>query len=218
LVPNHPTPPPHPRAQAALLEQSILDECRSLGPERGQFFAEKEVTVASTPLNVGFLTVLQEGGAYLGGYLVTNVWGRPLEFRLSSAVQPNKVQQILYAGTLASYVCGDLIGKALVDKAGVAVQLVVTTCEAALDLRLKLEAPVVWLVLAEGGQSAGPLAVGLPGNRGSLICHARYPGDAETVRGLLATMEGTLDLMEPFARIREAITEARKMGVATRAA
>src|SRR5580692_5789697 len=111
-------------------------------PIRDGFHAEKEVTVASTPLHVGFLTVLQEGGGYLGGYLVTNTWGRPLEFRLSSAVQPNKVQQILYAGTLLPYVCGDLIGKALVDKAGLAVQLVVTTCEAALDLRLKLEVPV----------------------------------------------------------------------------
>jgi hypothetical protein len=162
--------------------------------------------------------VLQEGGSYLGGYLVTNVWGRPLEFRLSSAVQPNKVQQILYGGTLAPYLCGDLIGKALVDRAGVAVQLVVTTCEAALDLRLKLEVPVVWLVGADSEDAAGPLALPLPNARGSLVCHARYPADVDTVRGLLTTMEGTLDLAEPFGRIREAIIEARKMGVANRAA
>src|SRR5260221_14196304 len=96
-------------------------------------------------LNVGFLSVLHEPTGYLGGYLVTNVWGRPLEFRLSSAVQPNKVQQILYAGTLVPYICGDLIGKTLVDKAGVPVQLVLTTCEHALDLRLKLDCPVVGL-------------------------------------------------------------------------
>src|SRR5581483_8078339 len=40
------------------------------------------------PLHIGFLTVLHEASGYLGGYLVTNVWGRPVEFRLSSAVQP----------------------------------------------------------------------------------------------------------------------------------
>src|SRR5262245_11160690 len=34
-------------------------------------------------LNLGFLTVLHEASGYLGGYLVTNQWGRPLEFRLS---------------------------------------------------------------------------------------------------------------------------------------
>ena len=102
-----------------------------------------ERTVA--PLNVGFLTVLHEASGYLGGYLVTNTWGRPLEFRLSSAVQPNRVQQILYANTLEPYICADLIGKTLFDKAGVPAQLIVTDREVVLDLRLKLDAPVAWL-------------------------------------------------------------------------
>jgi hypothetical protein len=169
--------------------------------------------VASTPLNLGFLTVLQEGNGYVGGYLVTNNWGRPLEFRLTSAVQPNKVQQILYAATLVPYICGELIGKTLVDKAGVPVQLVVTSCEPALDLRLKLDVPVVWLAPAE--EPRGGIA--LPNHRAVLVCHPRHPADADAVRGLLADLEG-VDLAEPFARIREAIAEARKMGVTGRAA
>ena len=37
--------------------------------------------------NLGFLTILQDPAGTLGGYLVTNLWGRPLEFRLTSAVQ-----------------------------------------------------------------------------------------------------------------------------------
>src|SRR5438876_870936 len=90
-------------------------------------------TTATTSLNVGFLTILQEPSGYLGGYLVTNQWGRPLEFRLSTAVQPNKVQQILYANTLEPYICADLIGKTLFDKAGVPAQLVVTDREIVLD-------------------------------------------------------------------------------------
>ena len=62
-------------------------------------------TPATAPLNLGFLTVLHEASGYRGGYLVTNVWGRPLEFRLSTAVQPTRVQQILYGGTLQPYIC-----------------------------------------------------------------------------------------------------------------
>lgn len=169
--------------------------------------------MASTPLNLGFLTVLQEGGGYLGGYLVTNVWGRPLEFRLSSAVQPNKVQQILYAGTLVPYICGDLIGKTLVEKAGVAVQLIVTSCEQALDLRLKIDCPVAWLAPADDGRAA----IQLPGGRGGLVCHPQRPGDGPAVEELLGQISG-LDLAEPFARIREAVTEARKLGLTNRAA
>src|SRR3954466_10125030 len=108
----------------------------------------------SGPIHLGFLTVFQEGPGYLGGYLVTNTWGRPLEFRLSSAVQPNRVQQILYAHTLEPYICADLIGKTLIDKATVPAQLIVTDREVVLDLRLKLELPVVWLTAAEEPRAA----------------------------------------------------------------
>jgi hypothetical protein len=170
--------------------------------------------VVSTGLNVGFLSVMQEGNSYLGGYLVTNVWGRPLEFRLSSAVQPNRVQQVLYAGTLAPYICGELIGKTLVDRAGVQPQMVVTTCEDALDLRLRVDCPVVWLVPPEDVRAA----VQLPGEKGGLVCHLRYPGDAAAVEELLKQVAGNVDLAEPFGRIREAVAEARKMGVTGRAA
>src|SRR5271163_3501955 len=92
--------------------------------------------------NLGFLSVLQEPGGYLGGYLVTNSWGRPLEFRLTSAVQPNRVQQILYGDTLPAYVCGELIGRTLIEKTATAVALVITDNPLALDVRLRLEVPV----------------------------------------------------------------------------
>ena len=68
------------------------------------------------PVALGFLTVLHDPTGGLGGYLVTNAWGRPLEFRLTTAVQPNRVQQILYGPTLTEYLHADLIGKTLVEK------------------------------------------------------------------------------------------------------
>ncbi len=170
------------------------------------------------PTNLGFLTVLHEANGYLGGYLVTNTWERPLEFRLSSAVQPNRVQQILYAGTLEPYVCADLIGKTLVDKAGVPVQLVVTDCKPVLDLRLKLEAPVVWLAAKDAAQAAHPASVIGPASngRGILHCHPQFPRDVAAAQELLQCLDSTFDLAEPFTRIREAIGEARKLGVANR--
>lgn len=172
--------------------------------------------MVTTPLNLGFLTVLNEGNGYLGGYLVTNAFGRPLEFRLSSAVQPNKVQQILYAATLIPYICGDLIGKALVEKAAVGVHLVLTTCQPALDLRLKVAFPVVWVAEAgEAGEASGGSARTIPlsNGRGSLHCHAQFPEDVTTVRDLIGGLDGIPDLTEPFSRVREAISEARKLGV-----
>jgi hypothetical protein len=156
--------------------------------------------ISATPtLNVGFLTVVREPAGFLGGYLVTNQWGRPLEFRLSTPVQPNRVQQILYAETLEPYICGDLIGKTLVEKTSAPVYVVVTDIEAALELRQRLEIPVILLVPNQGARS-----------------HPRFPEDGPVVQEVLEKVQGSFDLAEPFNRIREAMTEARKMGVSSR--
>ena len=174
--------------------------------------------MASTPVHLGFLSVFQEGTGWLGAYFVTNALGRPLDFRLSSAVQPNKIQSILYANTLLPYLCGELIGKALVEKASVPAQLVITTCEHALDLRRKLEIPVVYLGAAEEARATSPLVIALKNGRGFLTCHAGFPGDVATVTEMLAELGGNLDFTEPFNRIRDGVSEARKMGVGNRQA
>src|SRR6516162_1317357 len=96
-----------------------LHQCRSPGPMADSAdIAGRDgfVALPGAATQLGFLTVLHEASGYLGGYLVTNVWGRPVEFRLSTAVQPNRVQQILYGGKLQPYICADLIGKTMVDK------------------------------------------------------------------------------------------------------
>lgn len=158
------------------------------------------------PNNLGFLTVVREPAGYLGGYLVTNTWGKPLEFRLTSAVQPQRVHQILYGDSLEAYLCGDLIGKTLLDKTATPVQLVVTDNPAALVLRLRVEIPVA-LIVPEG-DATNCLAV-----QDRLFCSPHAPRDVAAIRALLDKI-GPLDLVEPFARIREALGEARKLGVA----
>jgi hypothetical protein len=173
-----------------------------------------------TPAHLGFLTIAHEPGGYLGGYLVTNLWGRPLEFRLSTAVQPNRVQQILYGPTLPGYVCGELIGKTLVDKTGTPAQVVLTDTVDAWTLRRVIDVPVVWVVPADDPRAAldhpGLIVRAATGFRGPLLAHADYPDDGPRMKDLFDRLAG-LDVAEPFARIRDAIAEARKMGV-TRAA
>lgn len=169
------------------------------------------------PLNLGFLTILHEPSGYLGGYLVTNCWGRPLEFRLSTAVQPNRVQQILYGGTLQQYLCADLIGKTLVEKTSIAAQLIVTDQEPALELRQRLETPVVWLARPDF-PTVGASNCVRPASRqgGPLLCHPRFLDDVAAIGPLLDRLDPGLDLTEPFTRIREAVGEARKLGVTSK--
>ena len=164
-------------------------------------------------LNLGFLSVLQEGTSFLGGYLVTNPWGRPLEFRLSSAVQPNKVQQILYGDTLPGYLCGEVIGKTLIEKTATPVQWVLTDNPCVLDLRPHVAFPIglSYNVVDPDRPMPGLLV------QSRLYCHAQYPDDVAAIRAILEKL-GSFDFAEPFARIREAMKEARKMGLTTRGA
>jgi hypothetical protein len=146
--------------------------------------------------------------------LITNGWGRPLEFRLTTAVQPNRVQQILYGATLLNYVHADLIGKSLVEKAGMVPQLLVTDSEKILDLRWHVDVPTVCLCPAD--QPGGHLIPMLSGR--SFICHSDHSADAQRAFEIFQILDGVRDLAEPFERIREALTEARKMGATSRAA
>jgi len=178
------------------------------------------MTQAISP-QVGFLTIVQEAAGHQGGYLLTNSWGRPLEFRLSSAVQPNRVQQILYGGTLMEYLHAELIGKTLIEKTATTTHLVVTDCAAVLALRTLMDLPVLLLL----PRNEEPSWVGKaltaheqPGTGGVLYRETRFADDAERVERLLAGLDGSFDLSEPFARVREAMTEARKMGGGNRGA
>lgn len=171
----------------------------------------------SSSVTLGFLTVLQEPSGWLGGYLVTNSWGRPLEFRLTTAVQPNRVQSVLYGPTLNEYLLADLIGKTLVEKTSIKPDLVVTDTPGALPLRSRIEIPVIALRM-QGGMVPDAIMFEHPRSASGLLLSSRFLGDRAVINDLLDRVDTAVDLTEPFARIREAISEARKMGVTGRAA
>src|SRR5262245_25078088 len=182
------------------------------------------MTDATLPLSLhlGFLTVFAEGTGFLGGYLVTNSWGRPIEFRLSTAVQPNRVQQILYGGTLTDYLCSDVIGKTLFEKTATPVQLLVTDNLHVLPIRSHTDVPVV---AAIHGESPTDAITARPRTQFThsrtsvpLILRLQHADDEGPARAILDRVDAALDLAEPFSRIREAMAEARKMGATSRAA
>lgn len=170
-------------------------------------------------LTLGFLAIFNDSTGYFGGYLVTNGWGRPLEFRLTSAVQPNKVQSVLYGPGLDSYIHCELIGKTLIEKTSTQPLLVVTDNQSALSLRNFVNVPVL-SVSQEKDQPPGfqSLSLNHARCRGSIFYPAQFQADLPTIEQRLNTIDQSVDLLEPFARIREAMTEARRMGVASRAA
>lgn len=173
---------------------------------------------APKPLALGFLTVMHDATGWLGGYLVTNGWGRPLEFRLTTAVQPNRVQTALYGATLTEYLHADVIGKTLVEKTATKPDLIVTDAPPALALRARIEIPVIALCTPNATLPPDAILFTHPRAAGELLLPARFAADRDAVAALLERIDTAVDLAEPFARVREAVGEARKMGVTNRAA
>jgi hypothetical protein len=160
-------------------------------------------------LVLGFFTLSQDGpSGWVAGYLLTNVQGRPLEFRLTSPVQPTKVQQILYGPTLDSYLVGELMGKNLIEKASFPADIVLTDLPMGLEVRRHSEVPLLLL-----GDSGRPIDLGA---RKGFSIHPEFVQDEIVIQQLVEGAGQRLDLSEPFTRIREAITETRRMGMGNR--
>ena len=174
---------------------------------------------------LGFLTVLEhEQHGLVGGYLILNPSGRPLEFHCTVPVKPNRAQQILFGPTLAPYLYGEQIGHALVTKSSLAPLVVCTDVEAALSLRDYVSLPVALVVGAcepsvatsstsqwrvDAAHTASPNLTSFSVGRNSLAVALGRDGDRQAI---LAQSEALseFDLGEPFERIREAIEEAHK--------
>ena len=163
------------------------------------------------PFRLGFLTAIEDAErGFVGGLLVTNRFGRPLEFQCTAPVKPNRAQQILYGPTLRPFVLGELLGRTLLDKIGVKPHLVLIESDEILDLRQHVPMAVAYLTDKVTDEST-QLALGTHG----IAFHPDFAGDrAEIARHVKALPPNADLLREPFERVREALTETLRLGTA----
>lgn len=182
-------------------------------------------SVATRASGIGFLTVVadDEQGLF-GGYLVLNQQGRPLEFHCTAPIKPNRAQEILYGPTLAPYLYGEQIGQALVRKSTAELLVICTDVEPMLSVREFTSAPVA-LVESLAETAAAPAAtLRIDGAHDSsarelrwgrhrlTTCRTYGRDDIGQIRTRLANLAEQFDLGEPFARVREALLEAKRAG------
>jgi hypothetical protein len=182
------------------------------------------------PQALGFLTILEhEQLGLVGGYLILNIHGRPLEFHCTAPIKANRAQQILFGPTLDSYLYGEQIGQTLVSKCSLELLAVLTDVERALCVQQFITPPVALVVASEtqsvagqtfdaatqntnvwrvdAAQQIGPHLSELVIGRNRLA----VTGDREPLADRLQTV-ANIDLAEPFERIRQAVDEAHKTG------
>ncbi len=181
----------------------------------------------SKPLStVGFLTIRETAEhGFLGGYLVLNPAGRPLEFHCTVPVIPNRAQEILFGPTLKPFIYGEQIGQTLVNKAKSKPAFVCVDVADALALGEHTSCPVL-LVSPASTTNAEPSVRRDPPHAGPPSAHTRLTtfnlgenevslpaqraGDRESVIRQWENAAGELDLREPFGRIHDAIGEAQR--------
>lgn len=161
----------------------------------------------------GFLSVsggIEQG--LLGGLLILNEQGRPLEFHCTAPVKANRAQQILYGPTLAPFLYGEQIGTALAAKAKQPVRMFFVSQPETLAMRPTVEAPVA-LVLPREETLRAELRTHrfeiLAAAGHDLGIHFAEPDDARRITAACEPLTD-FDLLEPFERIEEAIAEAQK--------
>ncbi|MGC8820881.1 MAG: hypothetical protein ACP5PP_07275 [Fervidobacterium sp.] len=65
---------------------------------------------------IGYLSVQKIDTKHLGGTLVINDFGIPVEFKYSEPVIPTKLQEIIYGSSLEYYLHVEIIAKGLIQK------------------------------------------------------------------------------------------------------
>lgn len=192
---------------------------------------------SQTMPTLGFFTVTEDAEwGIVGGLLVLNAAGRPLEFHCTAPLKPNRAQEILYGPTLRPFLYGEQIGATLAAKAKSTALFLCTDSEPALCLRHVIETPL--LFVTDPGTTAGeqgePRGAGASGKNFRLdAAHDRpaphaarlkhfqlgqqpvavleqFESDQQLIAERFTPYQSQIDLWEPFSRIREALLEAQR--------
>jgi hypothetical protein len=67
-------------------------------------------------LKIAYFVVMKEGASYLGGLLLTDTSGIPLDFRYTEPITPTKLQGVLYGKALEPHLKEEVIQKTLLKE------------------------------------------------------------------------------------------------------
>lgn len=178
----------------------------------------------SEQLRIGFMETIEiDGRGHIGGLLITNQNGRPLEFQCTTPVRPNRTQEILFGETLRPWLLGELIGSTLLDRVAIKPGVIITSDPCLLELRNHTSVPVALAEEAvsergrlsnagvaerrDGGDGAGQGSGRLKLGGSTLRFHEAHRVDAETLERQKHLIPNSANLQEPLERVREALAE-----------
>jgi hypothetical protein len=176
--------------------------------------------MAAAKLSLGFLLSLSVvEDVFMGGAMVTDAHGLPLEFRYTEPVRATKLQRILYGDVLEKYIHGDVIAGNLISRLEQKPDLFLVTEPALMETAQAAGRRAILLLpsrvsplkefsavqdisdteyFLQVSDSGSPVRVRLPGAGGDGGLRA------EATR-LLTEVGRTMDPTEPLARVEAAL-------------
>jgi hypothetical protein len=155
--------------------------------------------------------------AYVGGVMVTDAYGLPLEFRYTQPIRPTRLQKVLYGGAMDGFIRRDVIGARLLKDLEHKPTALIVREEPLVMLGLTSAFPVVQVfqtnldplgdpgaqrevdassLLVQLTDTAGPVRVAVAKEDKTLLSAAR---------DVLLNASATMDACEPLERVQEAI-------------
>ncbi|RDI76003.1 hypothetical protein Gocc_0422 [Gaiella occulta] len=166
--------------------------------------------MALQPTHYGFLAVGGGGRTHLAGLLVTDALGLPIEFVHTEPFAPTRLQRALIGDSLKRYLKQERVITSLLRLAEKQPALVAVDDEELLPMVPKrIPGVLVSAGTATGVRAGGELARTTDGDLvarapGGRVLRLRLAG--ESSEALLAGAVRQLDLLEPLARVRAALT------------
>ena len=164
----------------------------------------------------GYLVIqADEGGTYVGGLMVTDPSGLPVDFRFTDPVTPTRLQRALYGGVLDRYLRTEVVLRTLMEALEQPPSLLVV------DDPTLLDEPIDRCPIAFVGPSRSA-AIGAPGARSgqgsnTFLLQTSDTGhplrvtlpadsqDEEHVAAALVAVSERMDVLEPLERVRDAL-------------
>ncbi len=152
---------------------------------------------------IGYLSILNIGGKHIGGLLVVNEYGIPMEFKYSEPITPTKLQEIIYGSSLEFYLHTEIIAKGLIQKVENRPELILVQ-----DPSLLFEKNIVMITIlpqmVQEKQENNEVIVNLNKKSIRITFQEGIKIDDSVVQKIV-DYASKLDIIEPFDRIEKAL-------------
>ena len=162
----------------------------------------------------GFLVVaLDSDGTYVGGLMVTDVHGLPLDFRYTDPITPTRLQRALYGGALDRYLRADVVARTLLGAVSEAPTALLLDDERLLGA-VRAECPVGAVIRTNLPPVGDRGTIGGDQEDGAFLVqtvHGDPPlrviveGEAGSLPQTIADLGESMDPTEPMQRVRAAL-------------